>query len=311
MNNYLPKVSVITPTYNRPHLIGRAIRSILNQTYQNFEIIVIDDNLNDETKEIVNNFRNKRIKHIRNPNRKGSSVARNQGVRESNPNSKYVAFLDDDDEWLPQFLEKTIGKLEEKKELTGVLPNAQYVLDNGTKVEKNLEEKKCWNTTIGNGAVLRKSLFTKENIWYDETIIRDEDIDFGIRVFKNHKIEFIPEELWIYHAGPIGSTLSTNPMPIESINHLFKKHLSYFSIQGNKPLSYFYHYIGKLYSRSGEIKKGKKLFLMAFLKYPHPVYILYYLFWSFPKFAQNFHSQSLKQKVYKFYGKFKNKFNQN
>jgi len=57
----LPKASIIIPTYNRPHLIIRAIKSVLNQTYQNFEIVVIDDSPNDKTEKVVKSFNDKRI----------------------------------------------------------------------------------------------------------------------------------------------------------------------------------------------------------------------------------------------------------
>jgi len=305
--NKLPKASIIIPTYNRPHFIGMSLKSTLNQTYGNFELIIIDSSLNNEAEKIIKSFNDSRIKYIRVKIEKNLPTKRNQGVRESSPDSKYIAFLDDDNEILPQFLEKSIQKLEKGRELIGVIPESQHIFDDGTKIGRSSNVGECWNTGIGNGAVLRKSLFTEENFWFDEKIMNHEDWDFGVRVLKNHKIESIQEALQIYHHHPVfkRSTLSSVPLPLETIDYLFQKHFSYYQILGKKPLSIFYYRIGRLYCRAGHIKKGKQLFLKAFLLHPKPCHIIYYLFWSFPWFARRFYFENLLHKILKFYGKFK------
>lgn len=306
----LPKVSIIIPTYNRPQFIGRAIQSVLHQTYQNFELIIIDSSPNDETAKIVKKLNNTRIKYIKNLTKTILPIGRNQGVRESSFDSKYVAFLDDDNELLPRFLEKSIEKLEKRKDLIGVIPESEHIFDDGTKIKRSSDVKESWNTGIGNGAVLRKSLFTKENFWFDEKLIRSEEWDFGIRVLKNHKIESVPEALQMYYHHPVfkKSSLSTVPLPLEAIDYLFQKHFFYYRSLGKKPLALFYHWMGKLYCRGGHIKKGKKLFLKAFLSHPRPICAAYFLFWSFPRFAQKFYFENFLHKILKFYEKFKKKF---
>lgn len=97
----MSKVSVIIPTHNRSELLYSAITSVLNQTFQDFEIIVVDDCSGDNTPEIVSKLNNKRIKYIRNEINKGEAEARNTGIM--NSDSEYIAFLDDD-EWLPEKL---------------------------------------------------------------------------------------------------------------------------------------------------------------------------------------------------------------
>jgi len=305
----LPKVSVIIPTYNRAEVIGRAIKSVLNQTYQNFEIIIVDDSPDDETEKVVKIFNDKRIKYIHNREKTTPPAARNLAIKNSNPKSEYIAFLDDDDEWLPQFLERCIQKLEERKDLIAVIPNYIHVSADGTKIGESNEVKQNWNTGIGNGAVIRKSLFIKENIWYDPKVIRPEDWDFALRVLKNHKIESISEPLVIYyHSDEKRKTLSKSGIPPANVEYFFNKHISYFLKLRGRPLAFFYFYIGKLYARSGEIRKGKSFFLKAFFHYPNPIYIIYYLFWSFPKFAKNFYSEELRCKILKIYGKIIKKY---
>ena len=86
MNEKTPTVSVIIPTYNRAHLVGRAIRSVLNQTFQDFEIIVVDDGSTDNTEEVVKGFNDPRIRYIRHEENRGGSAARNTGIRASGYN---------------------------------------------------------------------------------------------------------------------------------------------------------------------------------------------------------------------------------
>ncbi|TAJ43576.1 glycosyltransferase family 2 protein [Methanofollis fontis] len=115
-----PSVSVVIPLYNKGLHIERTIHSVLSQTYQDFEVLVIDDGSEDEGPEIVQHFNDPRIRLIRQENR-GVSAARNRGIVESN--TDFIAFLDADDEWLPEFLE-TIMKLRDRYPDAGI-----YVTD--------------------------------------------------------------------------------------------------------------------------------------------------------------------------------------
>ena len=89
------KVSVIIPTHNRPEYVGRAIKSVLNQTYQDFEIIVVDDGLEKRAEPVINKITDSRIKYIKHEQEKGGSAARNTGIRAAQ--GEYIAFLDNDD----------------------------------------------------------------------------------------------------------------------------------------------------------------------------------------------------------------------
>lgn len=107
-------VSVIVPTYNRGNLLGRALNSIVNQTYDNIEIIVVDDFSKDNTYQVVRQFKDKghNIKYIYNKKNLGPSISRNIGIAHSK--GKYIAFLDSDDEWLDIHLEESINVLEKE-----------------------------------------------------------------------------------------------------------------------------------------------------------------------------------------------------
>ena len=92
-------VSIIMPSYNTERYISESIRSVFNQTYQNWELIIVDDCSNDHTDEIVSEFLDdKRIKYLKNEKNCGAAVSRNRALRESN--GKWIAFLDSDDLWM-------------------------------------------------------------------------------------------------------------------------------------------------------------------------------------------------------------------
>lgn len=102
-----PVFSVIIPTYNREKLIGRAIDSVLNQTFKDFELIIVDDGSTDNTKEIIERYTDQRIRYIYKENG-GQNSALNKGIEFAK--GKYVAFLDSDDEWLDEKLRKVYIK---------------------------------------------------------------------------------------------------------------------------------------------------------------------------------------------------------
>jgi glycosyltransferase involved in cell wall biosynthesis len=104
-------VSVIIPTFNRAHSIRKAIESVLNQSYRNIELIVVDDGSTDNTETIVNEY-GTQINYIKQINQ-GQSAARNTGLYKSN--GVLIASLDSDDAWYPQFLEKCVQELESKQ----------------------------------------------------------------------------------------------------------------------------------------------------------------------------------------------------
>jgi glycosyltransferase involved in cell wall biosynthesis len=129
---YLPRVSVIIPTYNHAQYIGRAINSILGQTFKDFEIIVVDDGSTDSTKDIVSSYPNP-VKYLRQDNR-GPSTARNAGITASR--GEFVAFLDSDDYFMKRNLEIKMSFLESNPRADWIYSDWQYVDDEGSPVKK-------------------------------------------------------------------------------------------------------------------------------------------------------------------------------
>ena len=122
-------VSVIITTHNRCNLLERAIQSVLNQIYKDFELIVVADGCTDGTDSLMKKYESeKRIQYIHYSPAKGGNYARNKGVQ--NSRGEFIAFLDDDDEWLPEKLELQVAKIREDPECVLVYTGIRVVYVN-------------------------------------------------------------------------------------------------------------------------------------------------------------------------------------
>ena len=104
-----PLVSAIIPSYNRQHTIVRAVKSVLDQTYKNLELLVVDDASTDETADVLASIDDARLTVISQPQNLGVAAARNRGI--ANARGEYLAFLDSDDEWLPDKLTSQLASM--------------------------------------------------------------------------------------------------------------------------------------------------------------------------------------------------------
>jgi len=202
-----PLVSVVIPTYGRGHLLERAIDSVLTQTYDNIEIIVVDDNdSNSEhrkhTEKVLQTYLdNDQITYLKHKKNAGGSVARNTGIKVSK--GEYVALLDDDDEWFPEKLEKQIDYFESLNENVGVI-YCSYVLKeyDGDKeyirFEKGDLTKELLMLEFDPGAsstlVFKKDIL-KEIGYFDENFARHQDLEILIRLCRNYLIDVCPDVL--------------------------------------------------------------------------------------------------------------------
>jgi glycosyltransferase involved in cell wall biosynthesis len=122
------KVSVIIPTYNRAYIIADALESVFAQTFDNFEVIVIDDGSTDNTADVIKRFSDTRLRYIRKKNG-GCGSAYNAGIRASG--AEYISFLDSDDLWKPEKLGRDVSFLDQHPEVQGVFSDLEKI-DSGT-----------------------------------------------------------------------------------------------------------------------------------------------------------------------------------
>lgn len=106
-------VSVIMPSWNTDRFIGESIQSVINQTYTNWELIIVDDCSTDSTDNVVASYKDDRIRYLKNKKNSGAALTRNRALREAK--GEWIAFLDSDDLWMPEKLEKQINFMKENK----------------------------------------------------------------------------------------------------------------------------------------------------------------------------------------------------
>ena len=179
-------VSVNITTYNRAHLLPRCLDSVLSQSYQNLEIVIVDDCSTDDTDSIVKQYQQKdnRIKYIRHDENKKLSSARNTAIK--NSNGFYIAFLDDDDEWIDR--DKIAKQVEifEKKNNIEIVCSGVNIIDSNRKIKRKHFEKP--NNLFAhilktNGIIHTSTVMTKKSIvekvgGFDIRIPRGVDSDF-------------------------------------------------------------------------------------------------------------------------------------
>ncbi|NBJ70846.1 MULTISPECIES: glycosyltransferase family 2 protein [Clostridia] len=206
------KISVIIPTYNRPHKLKRAINSVLNQTFKDIEVIVVDDNnpntqARKETEKVMNEYYdNVQVKYIKHKYNMNGSAARNTGFK--NSVGKYIMLLDDDDEFLPCKAEAQYNCLESKDEAWGACYTKYKRLRNGkldtvsaeTREGSLFYEELCRNLFIqaGSNLMIRRNVF-KELKGFNETFERNQDIEFTVRLLKKYKIAYVDVMGLVYY----------------------------------------------------------------------------------------------------------------
>lgn len=202
----LPLVSIIIPTYNRAKLVGRAIKSVVSQTWQgNMEIIIVSDGSTDSTEKMIISFNDPRINFIKHKKSRGPSAARNTGLLASNAN--YIAFLDDDDEWMPNKLEIQIPVIMNSGPEVGLVYTwMEYVDgDNTQEIRKPTLRGNLFLEMLDKQAITGCStIIIKREVLdiipaFDESLPRGNDGDFIRRISRHFDIECVPEVLCKYH----------------------------------------------------------------------------------------------------------------
>lgn len=204
--NANPLISIITPSYKTKGGLRKSIESVLNQTYSNYELIIVDDNNPDTeerhfTEELMSLYQNNsRIVYIKHEQNRNGAAARNTGFRASR--GEYIAYLDDDDEFMPEKLEKEVLFLEQNNEYDAVYCR---LLINGTVNKMIPFEGNCLVEILSDMTRMQTStlMFRRHAIetigGFDESFRRHQDYELLVKFFSyGFKIGFINEPLAIY-----------------------------------------------------------------------------------------------------------------
>lgn len=264
----MARVTVIIPTHNRAEFLRGAITSVLDQTFQDFDIIVVDDASTDSTGDVVKSFGNGKIKYLRHDINRGGSAARNTGI--VNSKGEFVAFLDDDDEWLPEKLTRQVSLFD----TTGTNVGAVYtgcvavnrangkILGQKCCTKKGDLSRELFTTNYlgsASAVVVRKKCFETVG-GFDERLPSFQDYDMWIRIARVFHIDYINEPLFRYYVH--GIKIWKNPGTLHSglnimldkygDSHAFRRHCA----------SYFLS-IGVQYCDYADTRRGREAFLQA------------------------------------------------
>ena len=198
-----PKVTVLMPVYNCEKYLNEAIESVLNQNFRDFEFLIINDGSTDKSVEIINNYKDSRIKLLHNGKNLGISNSRNRGLKLAR--GKYVVLMDSDDISLPHRIEKQVAYMDKHAEI-GIC---------GTWIESiGIEEGKRWQCPTEHericfemlflcsmaqpSVIMRKDTILSNNLFYDESFTLAGDYDYWTRAAKITRLANIPEVLLSY-----------------------------------------------------------------------------------------------------------------
>ncbi|MBY0196841.1 glycosyltransferase family 2 protein [Priestia megaterium] len=276
-------ISVIIPTFNRRDIISRSIASVLNQTYKNIEVLVIDDASTDDTDKVVKKIKDPRVKYFRLRENTQGTVPRNYGIEKSS--GEYIAFLDSDDEWFPKKLELQINYIKsygEKANNVLCFTNADVKI-NDKKINKVINDECLFKSDIvnyifeNNNFVQTSTFMIKadiaKRIKFNSSLKKHQDYDFCIRLQKQG-VEFLllDETLTLYYSDVNSNQISSfNLNKIKTSMNWFEENQKYFNENSRKVFriqNYLYFYIlsGKKKIAIQLIKEAYKANLISLQK---------------------------------------------
>jgi glycosyltransferase involved in cell wall biosynthesis len=272
MEKTKPLVSVVIPAYNRAALLGRAVNSVLEQSFQDFEILIVDDGSTDNTAEVVQGFEDPRIRYIRHAKNAGEAAARNTGIHAAR--GQYVAFLDSDDYWLAGKLELQVRVLEADEAMYSC--STQYYEIKGSRRKICPRTIAPWprylleemDLGIGTTLLIRRDCYEKVGI-YDETIVRSPDYEWLIRYGQMFPHHLIKNPMAVVHIGggkPNPETVETAMLSIIEKHHSF--FYSYGKWRGRKAEARRHREMAMYFFRADNRQRGWYHLKRAFEKYP-------------------------------------------
>ena len=204
-----PEVSIIIPAFNVQNTIQETLDSLLAQTYQNFEVILVDDGSIDKSGEIIKDFLKKypqKFKYIWQKNQ-GAAVARNVGLKQAQ--GKFIAWIDADDLWLPKRLELMLKEFRKNSHIAFVSTDACYLYSDGQVSKKTyyqihgLPTKYSFKEMLRRNFIFGSPLISREVVkkvgFLDESLVRSEDYDYWLRILvKNYQLAIIKKPLALY-----------------------------------------------------------------------------------------------------------------
>ncbi len=265
----MPKVSVIIPTFNRPELLLFAVKSVLNQTYDDFEVIIVDDGVEKRADKIISEIKDPRVRYIQHERSLGGGSARNTGIK--NARGQFLAFLDDDDEWVREKLSIQMKSFENTpKEVGFCFSGVKNIFDDHISVSKVYDGiVDYYETSLTRfKGVLTVTLIVKRYVFddvgfFDTTLPSHQEAELIIRISKKYKGLGINQPLVnvLMKSGhsQIGKNLDRK---IKGRELTIEKHKQEIEKYPEK-LAKHYFWLALLHRDNGNMKKAIELLKMA------------------------------------------------
>ena len=263
-------LTAVVPTYNRARMLGRALRSVLSQTYESFEVIVVDDGSIDETESVVRDFQDPRVRYVRHETNAGVSVARNTGVRMAK--ARWVVFLDSDDEMLPTLLEQVNQAVEQATEDVGFLwCGLQRIREHEGGRETVRQE--VWNPVFGSREEAYRCFLKNRHFgscsgfgvkvsayWavggFDEGLAQVEDVDLLLRLVRRYDFTVVEDVLINYHLHKGAKVSRASAARARGYAAVMEKYRA--DIMGDREAAHdFYTRIWRCYYGSGHYREAQ------------------------------------------------------
>jgi glycosyltransferase involved in cell wall biosynthesis len=271
-----PKVSVIIPAYNIERYITATLRSLLNQTCQNFEALIIDDGSTDRTAEKVTAFiqNDSRFKLLKKSNG-GLSSARNFGIRHAQ--GEYIALLDGDDLYLPHKLSTHIDILDRNPSVGMVYSASQALRDDGTPTWLTISGKPLYSDSLksllcknfvghGSNGIFRKEIVAEIGD-FDESLRSVEDLDFWLRLAGTRwKFYRVPSVQCYYRVRPAGLSFNLDRMQetqAQVMRSAYQRNPELSATIARTANAYFYRYLARIALTSGDRDRAKQFMEQA------------------------------------------------
>lgn len=276
-----PRVSVIIPTYNRADMLGAAIRSVLDQTYTSYEIIVADDGSTDDTRtqvaSLAGPIRYLRLQHTGRP-----AVARNRGIAAAQ--GDLIAFLDDDDLWIPSKLERQIDLLDTDPAVGFVYSDVRFLQPDGTlsnpvllprqKQAESLFDHLLTDCFIYPSTVVVRRSALAETGSFDESLAIGEDYDLWLRLARQVRAGYSSQPL--AHIRRSGTGISTQREVLSYLNAIraLRRVLATASLswrqqlRGRTALARWHTHVGLAMLRTGDRVRARAYFARSLLLNP-------------------------------------------
>jgi glycosyltransferase involved in cell wall biosynthesis len=280
----MPEVSIIIPTYNREDILPRAIDSVLDQTFSDFELIIVDDGSSDGTEGVIKSYSDDRLKYIRHRTNRGQNQARNTGIKSAT--GKYISYLDSDDEFLPAYLEEVVTVLNDSDDEVGGVFTAREAVRNGNVEQRDVIKGEIdvndittsWVHDIGSNTELTyKSSILDDIGLHDPEIVRITDVDFYMQILSEYKMIGVNKYLCRHHSSE-NNVSSDAELTIDGQRAFINK---YKHELPHERVAKCRHQEGLAAVELGRMNDARKAFLKSIRNYPYKWFFYYHLLLSF------------------------------